>query len=79
MFGQLINYWNLTGDTTYNEKIMEAMLFQIGDDKNYMPQNQSKALVRKQTRRVRQHEADALGREMMTRRFGHSQQWMRQN
>ena len=49
MFGQLIHYWNLTGDTTYNDKTMEALLFQIGDDKNYMPQNRSKDLVGNQT------------------------------
>ena len=47
MFGQLIHYWNLTGDSTYNEVVKQALLFQIGDDDNYMPQNQSKDLVRK--------------------------------
>ena len=45
MFGQLINYWNLTGDSTYNEVVKQALLFQRGDDDNYMPQNQSKDLV----------------------------------
>lgn len=46
MFGQLINYWQLTGDTQYNEIITQAMLHQIGDKKNYMPDNQTKSLVR---------------------------------
>ena len=46
MFGQLIHYWNLTGDDQYNDKTKQALLFQIGDTKNYMPQNQSKDLVR---------------------------------
>jgi len=45
MFGQLIHNWHLTGNTKYNEKIMNALLFQIGDDKNYMPANRSKDLV----------------------------------
>lgn len=47
MFGQLIHYWNLTGDTTYNDVVKQALLFQTGSENNYMPQNQSKDLVRK--------------------------------
>lgn len=46
MFGQLIHYWSLTGDTAYNDRIKEALLFQIGDNKNYMPANRTKDLVR---------------------------------
>lgn len=42
--GQLINYWNLTGDTSYNDLVYQAMLFQVGDDNNYMPANQTKDL-----------------------------------
>ena len=45
MFGQLINYWHLTGDSQYNDQVKEALLFQIGDDENYMPSNQTKTLV----------------------------------
>ena len=45
MFGQLIHYWNLVGDSSYNEVVKQALLFQIGDQQNYMPQNQSKDLV----------------------------------
>lgn len=44
MFGSLIDYWYYTGDTTYNDNIMQAMLFQVGPDDNYMPPNQSKSL-----------------------------------
>ena len=45
MWGQLINYWNLTGDTQFNDVTKQALLFQISETKNYMPQNQSKNLV----------------------------------
>ena len=45
MFGQLVHYWSLTGDDTYNAMTKEAILFQIGDNKNYMPANRSKDLV----------------------------------
>ncbi|KAH8600964.1 glycoside hydrolase family 76 protein [Bisporella sp. PMI_857] len=44
MFGTMINYWYYTGDTTYNEVTMQAMLHQIGPDKDYMPENQTKTL-----------------------------------
>lgn len=44
MFGQLINYWQLTGDTQYNDIITQAMLWQIGDKNNYMPDNETKSL-----------------------------------
>ncbi|SMR53321.1 unnamed protein product [Zymoseptoria tritici ST99CH_3D1] len=44
MFGSLIDYWYYTGDDTYNAVTTEAMLFQVGPDKNYMPPNQSKSL-----------------------------------
>jgi mannan endo-1,6-alpha-mannosidase len=45
MFGQLLHYWNLTGDTQYNDEVKTALLFQIGEQDNYMPSNQSKDLV----------------------------------
>lgn len=41
MFGQLINYWQYTGDSSYNDVVAQAMLFQIGPDQNYNPPNQS--------------------------------------
>lgn len=44
MFGTLIDYWYYTGDAQYNDITEEALLFQVGPDKNYMPPNQSKSL-----------------------------------
>jgi len=45
MFGLLIDYWNLTGDAQYNDIVMQALQFQVGQDNNYMPVNQTKDLV----------------------------------
>jgi mannan endo-1,6-alpha-mannosidase len=42
MFGTLIDYWFLTGDSTYNAVTTEAMLHQVGIDKDFMPDNQTK-------------------------------------
>ena len=36
----MIRYWALTGDTTYNDRISRALLFQA-DRKEYMPANQT--------------------------------------
>lgn len=36
MFGQLIDYWYYTNDSTYNDMVREGMLFQIGDQMNYV-------------------------------------------
>ncbi|KAI1915053.1 hypothetical protein LOZ58_006666 [Ophidiomyces ophidiicola] len=44
MFGSLIDYWHFTGDSQYNNMTMEAMLFQVGEDNNYMPRNQTLGL-----------------------------------
>jgi mannan endo-1,6-alpha-mannosidase len=42
MFGALINYWQYTGDDSYNAVVTQALQFQIGPDQNYNPPNQSK-------------------------------------
>lgn len=42
MWGALINYWQYTGDESYQPTVIEALKFQIGPDKNYNPPNQSK-------------------------------------
>lgn len=42
MFGALVDYWYYTGDETYNNVTTQALLFQVGEDENYMPSNQSK-------------------------------------
>ena len=47
MFGEMVEYWYYTGDTTYNTVVMQALLHQIGEDSDYMPANQTKTLVRR--------------------------------
>ena len=42
MFGALINYWQYTGDDSYNDVVAQALQFQIGPDENFNPPNQSK-------------------------------------
>jgi len=44
MFGALINYWQYTGDTTYNSVVSQAIQFQRGADSNFNPANQSKSM-----------------------------------
>ena len=44
MFGALVEYYYYTGDTQYVDVTMEAMLWQVGNDKNYMPSNQTRSL-----------------------------------
>ncbi|GKT46099.1 mannan endo-1,6-alpha-mannosidase DCW1 [Colletotrichum spaethianum] len=41
MFGTLVDYWWLTGDDSYNTITTQALLHQVGDDDDYMPQNQT--------------------------------------
>ncbi|KAI1458436.1 glycoside hydrolase family 76 protein [Annulohypoxylon moriforme] len=44
MFGTLVDYWFYTGDSTYNDVTMQALLHQAGEDSDYMPQNQTRTL-----------------------------------
>ncbi|KID98917.1 Glycoside hydrolase, family 76, partial [Metarhizium majus ARSEF 297] len=44
MWGTLIQYWALTGDSTYNNIIMQAMQFQVGEGQDYMPRNVTASL-----------------------------------
>ena len=46
MFGEMVEYWYYTGDTTYNDEVKQALLHQVGDNNDYMPANQTKSLVR---------------------------------
>jgi mannan endo-1,6-alpha-mannosidase len=46
VFGGLIDYWHYTGDSGYNKVTTEAILWQVGDDWDFMPKNQSHTLVR---------------------------------
>ncbi|KAK6077307.1 mannan endo-alpha-mannosidase dcw1 [Seiridium cupressi] len=42
MFGTMVDYWFYTGDDTYNDVTTQALLHQVGDDKDFMPQNQTR-------------------------------------
>ncbi|WEW59206.1 glycoside hydrolase family 76 protein [Emydomyces testavorans] len=42
MFGALIDYWFYTGDDTWNEATMQALLHQASPTHNFMPPNQTK-------------------------------------
>jgi mannan endo-1,6-alpha-mannosidase len=43
MWGALIDYWYLTGDAQWNDIITQAMLFQVGTNNDFMPNNQTKS------------------------------------
>lgn len=42
MFGTLVDYWFLTKDETYLDVTTQALLHQVGDDKDFMPRNQTR-------------------------------------
>ncbi|KAI1808885.1 glycoside hydrolase family 76 protein [Daldinia bambusicola] len=44
LWGTMIDYWHYTGDTTYNDLITQAMLWQVGPNKDYMPPNVTASL-----------------------------------
>ncbi|KAJ3485543.1 hypothetical protein NLG97_g6792 [Lecanicillium saksenae] len=45
MFGHLIDYWYYTGDSTYNDITLQAMMHQINaPDGDFLPRNQSNAM-----------------------------------
>ncbi|RDA95652.1 hypothetical protein CP533_1131 [Ophiocordyceps camponoti-saundersi (nom. inval.)] len=44
MMATYIDYWHLTGDSSYNKVIMEGMLHQVGEKENYMPANHTASL-----------------------------------
>lgn len=39
MWGAMMDYWQYTGDTSYNDVITQALLFQKGDADDYQPGN----------------------------------------
>jgi mannan endo-1,6-alpha-mannosidase len=43
MFDTLIQYFHLTGDSTYNSLVTTAILFQTGPNNDFMPPNQTKS------------------------------------
>jgi mannan endo-1,6-alpha-mannosidase len=46
MFGTLVDYWYYTGDDTYNEITTQGLLFQVGANQAFMPENQTASLGR---------------------------------
>ncbi|PHH81464.1 hypothetical protein CDD83_3574 [Cordyceps sp. RAO-2017] len=42
MFGTMIDYWFLTGDSSYNDAAMQAIVHQAADTKDFMPKNQTR-------------------------------------
>ncbi|KAK5087235.1 hypothetical protein LTR05_004406 [Lithohypha guttulata] len=44
MFGALINYWQYTGDSSYNDVVSQALQWQKGADSNFNPANQSRSM-----------------------------------
>ncbi|KAI8959623.1 glycoside hydrolase family 76 protein [Daldinia sp. FL1419] len=44
LWGAMIDYWHYTGDTTYNDVVTQAMLWQVGPNKDYMPPNVTASL-----------------------------------
>ena len=38
----LIDYWRYTGDSSHNDVVSQALLFQVGPNNDYMPPNQTK-------------------------------------
>jgi mannan endo-1,6-alpha-mannosidase len=44
MFGTMLDYWYYTGDETYNDVTYQALQFQVGEDKDYNPKNQSNGM-----------------------------------
>lgn len=45
IFGGLVDYWFYTGDEGYLNQTIEAIMFQTGDDDDFMPLNQTHTLV----------------------------------
>ena len=41
VFASLMRFWYYFGDTSYNDVVTQAMLWQCGPDQNYEPQNQT--------------------------------------
>ncbi|KAJ5131792.1 hypothetical protein N7448_005950 [Penicillium atrosanguineum] len=44
LFAAALNYWHLSGDTTYNEEVSMGLQWQGGDKGDYMPSNYSSYL-----------------------------------
>ncbi|KGQ05211.1 Mannan endo-1,6-alpha-mannosidase DCW1 [Beauveria bassiana D1-5] len=44
MMGTYIDYWHLTGDTSYNDVVMQGILHQVGENRDFMPRNHTASL-----------------------------------
>lgn len=44
LWSSLIEYWYYTGDSTYNDVTMQGLLFQTGENNDYMPFNYTATL-----------------------------------
>ncbi|KAH7025766.1 family 76 glycosyl hydrolase [Microdochium trichocladiopsis] len=44
LWGAMMDYWHYTGDDTYNDVVMQGMLFQTGPNNDYMPPNWTASL-----------------------------------
>jgi len=42
MFGTLVDYWQYTGDSTYNDETIQAIVHQAADTEDFMPKNQTR-------------------------------------
>jgi mannan endo-1,6-alpha-mannosidase len=38
-WGEVIEYWSYTGDSQYNDLVTQALQFQVGIDRDFMPAN----------------------------------------
>ncbi|PGH08432.1 hypothetical protein GX51_01259 [Blastomyces parvus] len=44
LFGTLVDYWHITGDSSYNDMTKQGLLAQTGENRDYQPVNQSAGL-----------------------------------
>ena len=44
MWGAMVNYWQYTNDTQYNDIVTQGIQFQRGPDNNFNPPNQTKSM-----------------------------------
>ncbi|TQS33546.1 hypothetical protein Golomagni_06105 [Golovinomyces magnicellulatus] len=44
LMGQMVEYWHLTGDDSYNDVVREGLVHQVGPDEDFMPPNQTRSL-----------------------------------
>ncbi|KAF4120447.1 mannan endo-1,6-alpha-mannosidase [Geosmithia morbida] len=44
MMGTLIEYWHYTGDESYNDLVRQAIVHQAGEERDLMPQNQTRSM-----------------------------------